>query len=64
MEALSLAALMAALMSVGGDEQKPERYLIGQVHNYDPDATSAFEMEIRGLETAVKVFRAYCDAVV
>ena len=47
-----------------GDEQKPERYLIGQVHNYDPDATSAFEMEIRGLETAVKVLRAYCDAVV
>ena len=46
-----------------GDEQQPERVLIGYTFHFDPDAKSAFEMELRGLEAAVKVSRAYCKTL-
>ena len=46
-----------------GDEEKPERVQVGYLFNFDPGATSAFDVELRGLGTAVEILLKACEIV-
>ena len=39
------------------DDEHSERVLVGYLYHFEPEATSAFDMELRGLDTAVGMIR-------
>ena len=50
------------LMGYFGSEEKPQRVMIGYMYHFEEQARSAFDMEIAGIRSAVKIFRQSCES--